>query len=360
MRRTNVLMLLALIIVGALLGCSGTPRTPELAGATGSEAKGTEGASKDGAEIKELFALDTGFNDEGKPKGATGIAVSGDGKIALVMATLKAANVQVWDLEKRKKLYQYDNQSGSKLPVAISPDGKVGAYATQNRLSIVLIDLDSGKELRQLRKKGGVPLNFFTLGLSFAPAGDLLIVASDKDIIGWDPATGEERFTWSNEEEVIALSNFFEGGKKIASATEKGGVKVWDVALGKPVKTFDPALKDDKVKKLFVNEDGKWLGLQGLYDPFKILDAATGTVLKEFKGSPGVWSSVLLLPDGHHIIYNGDWDYVVQDVNTGDKNTFGATRDNRHYPVAVTKDGATAVTSDDTGKITVWSLKVAP
>jgi WD40 repeat protein len=308
-------------------------------------------------DFTELFSVESGFkNSEGKSTGATGIAISGDGKTAIVMASIDKGNVQVWDLENRKKLYQFDNKSGSMLPVAISPDGKLGAYATQQSPSIAIIDLTSGKELRQLRKKGNIPLYFFTTGLAFSPAGDLLIVASDKEILGWNPTTGEQRLAWTESEEITALSNFFDKGKKIASATAKG-VKVWDVDLGKDVQKFDPALKDDKVKKLFVTEDGKRLGLQGFYDPFKILDTSNGTVLKEFRGSPGVFSSVRLLPDGHTILYNGDWDYVVQDTNTGKKREFGAIKDVRHYPVAVTNDGTKFVTSDETGRITVWSRK---
>src|SRR5262249_17815649 len=152
----------AVLLVGIGLGLFFWLRTPKdkgpETGRTAQQGGSERTPSNQGSLLPtERFSLDTGIKkDDGKPVGTTGIAVSPDGKLVLAMASVSqrnAGNVQVWDLENRKKLYQYDNPIGSMLPVAISPDGKLGAYASQFPAQIVLIDLTNGKEVRQLRKK---------------------------------------------------------------------------------------------------------------------------------------------------------------------------------------------------------------
>jgi hypothetical protein len=356
----------ALLLVGIGLGLYfwlRTPTTDKGPGPGRTAQQSGEGPSSGQGSVPatERFSLDTGIKkDDGKPTGTTGISVSPDGKLALAMASVNqasAGNVQVWDLENRKKLYQYDNPIGSVLPVAISPDSKLGAYATQFPARIVLLDLTNGKEVRQLRKKDNTELNLYTLGLSFSPKGDLLVVASANEIIGWDPATGVERFVWKEIDNVSAMSGFYDDGKKIAVATNKGSVKIWDVATGQPVQTLIQG--GEKISKLFVSGDGKKLGVWISLGPVKIWDLTAGKFVNEFRGNEGIWFSVCFLPDNRTLVYNGNSFLVLQDTVTGEMKTFADSPETRHYPVAVTPDGSTLLSGHETGKIRVWDLKLA-
>jgi WD40 repeat protein len=348
--RTPAALLLAATF---LVGCIAKPSSPVPATAEAALGLGS-------FEVKERFKLDTGIrNDDGKPTGTTGIAVSADGRVALVMGTAKTGNVQVWDLEIRKKLYQYDNPVGSVLPVAISPDGKLGAFPTQTNPCIVLIDLTNGKEVRRLRKKRGGPLSFFMHGLAFTPKGDLVIVTSDEQIIGWDAATGEERFVWTETATVSALSGFFDDGNKIASGTEKGSIKIWDISTNKPAQTLVENGKE-KIRNLFVSRDGKRLGTHESFGPITTWDLATGKVVNECRGDLGVWCSIFFLPGDRFVVYNGDWALFLQDTVTGAKKNFAERKDVRHCPVAVTPDGGMLVFGEDDAMISVWDLKSTP
>jgi WD40 repeat protein len=360
MKLTTVAFPAALVAATFLLGCSPRPSAPGAATPTGLGPKG-EGPSSalPSIDAKERFSLDTGVKGhDGKPEGMTGIAVSADGKVALAMGTARAGNVQVWDLENRKKLYQYDSDCGSVLPVAISPDSKLGAYFSQQLDSIVLIDLSNGKEVRRLRKKGDVPLSFFTTGLAFSPKGDLVIVGYKDEIIGWDPTTGDEQFVLKEAAEVTALTGFFGEGKKIAAGTEKGTIKVWDTSTGNVVQTLVGGGKD-KIAHLVVSGDGKRLGGWALLGPIKIWDLTSGKLEKELPGDTGLFPSMWFLPDNRTVVYITSWELVLQDIATGKKKTFGASKF-WHYPVAVTPDGSTLLSSEEkSATIRVWDLKSA-
>src|SRR5262249_45042846 len=161
--------------------------------------------------------------------GPTAMAISPDGKYLLVMGLAKTANVQVWDLDKQQKLHQYDDESGTtRLPVAIAPDGKTGAYfrlLKNNKPGIVLIDLVSGQEIRVIEDRNR-RLHSAVRNLRFSPRGDLLVLANNQEIVGFDPTTGRGRFTWLDFAKINALSPFFEDGKKIASLNEQATIKV--------------------------------------------------------------------------------------------------------------------------------------
>src|SRR5262249_52930604 len=158
----------------------------------------------------------------------------------------------------------------------------------------------SGKTLRVITDKQH-RLSSFVKGLTFSPRGDLLVLACREHIIGWDPATGDERFTWKDDAEVRALSPFFEDGKKIASFNERGVIRVWDVATGKPVQTLNDGGKP-YANHLAVSADGKTL-VSRASGPFKVWDLATGSVRKEITDLAGTYLQILVLPDNRTVAW---------------------------------------------------------
>jgi WD40 repeat protein len=343
--------LLSVALVSAVFWAGCAPKAPPT-GAGGEAPPAAEVAY----DVKERFSQDTGIKDtDGKPVGFSGIAISPDGKRAVLYAAAKAGNVQVWDLEHRKKLAQYDSPSGSMLPVAVSPDGKLAAYPSQVQGAVVLLDLADGKELRRLAKR---PLGYYVPGLVFSPGGDLLVVASRKEIVGLGPADGAVRFVLPETAEVSALSGFFDGGKKIASGTEAGTIKVWDVAARKVERTLleEDRKEQRKVKKLFVSPDGRHLAAD-LFPPFYLWDLSSGQRGAEFRLPNFLWYTIQFLPDNRTVVFNGPEAFFLCDVFTGAKKAFGENKAVRHYPVAVTPDGSIVVSTEEDGTLRVWDVK---
>ncbi|MCI0376260.1 MAG: hypothetical protein L0215_01505 [Gemmataceae bacterium] len=323
MRRVNRLLLIIALVVPALAGCSRNP-TPVQATSVGPKT------------VHPRTSIDSGI--EG---GTTAVAVSNDGKVVITQVYGKTKNVQIWDIQKEQKLHEFANESGSVLPVAIAPDGKTAAYTTSfiDPPRVSLRDVATGLELHQLSPKDR-DLGFPT-GLKFSPGGDLLIVAGGKDIVGWHPATGEQRITWeADNKDVTALSNFFDGGKKIASGGAEGTIKVWEVASAKCLQTLSVGPKE-KIVSLAVSPDGKTLVSATLFIPIQVWDLSSGK-LRRTIASSGTWASVLLPPDGQTILYTGrDYNLILEDVETGTQRHELQGHTKNVWSLSLTADGAT-------------------
>ncbi|HYT91215.1 MAG TPA: hypothetical protein VEL76_21050 [Gemmataceae bacterium] len=340
-RNNRVVLFVTFVPPLGLLGCgSGTGPNPQ-----------------GPASVKSLFTLDTGMMDVwGKKKiGPTSMALSPDGKLLLAMGLTKTGNVQVWDLDKQQKLHQFDDQSGTtRLPVAISPDGKTGAYFRLRKGGkIVLIDLLSGKEVRTIQDKKR-RLDSSLTGMQFSPGGDLLIMACQMEIIGWDPATGNERFTWQDGARIRALSRFFEDGKKIASLNETATIKVWDVATGKPLQTVNDGNRT-LGEFLAVSGDGKYLVSRGT-QPIKFWDLPAGKVHKEVVEVQGIYPSIVILPDHRTVVWTKPGGLLLYDLVSGTKKQEVNAHEGHVQCLAVKSDGSLLLSSGEDAQIKGWKL----
>jgi WD40 repeat protein len=357
MRSMIQFVLVVPLLIPLLAGCSRNTSPPQPTGGApptsaerpiGGGEQPTGGGPK---VVQPRTSIDSGI--EG---GATAVAITNDGKLAITQGYGKTKNVQIWDVQKQQKLHEFDNESGSVLPVAMSPDGKTAAYATYSFIS--LREVGSGKELHQLRPKEHV-LGFPT-SLEFSPAGDLLVVSGNKNIVAWNPVTGEQRLDWeADNKEATRLSNFFDSGKKIASGGEEGTVKVWEVGSGKLLQTLSGGPKE-KVVSLAVSADGKTLVSVTNFSPIQVWDVSAGNVRKTIKGT-GAWASLLLLPDGQTLLYTGrDNSIVLENVETGVRRHVLQGHTQVISWLALTPDGSTLVSGGNDKTIKVWDLKSLP
>jgi WD40 repeat protein len=353
----RVLRLVALVPLLGLLGCGSRDGS-----APNPQGPGGPGGPKGPGAVKPLFSLDTGLMDYWRKKksGPTSMAVSPDGKFLLTMAMAPTGNVQVWDLDKQQRLYQLDDDSGTtRLPVAISPDGKMGAYMRlrkNDKPGVVLIDLPSGKEVRFIDGKKR-RLHSAVNSLRFSPKGDLLVLANNQEIIGWDPATGNERFLWRDDARVNVLSQLFEDGKKIASMNEQATIKVWDVATGKPLQTLSVGNQtyDDT---LAVSSDGKFLVSHGA-QPFKFWDLPARTVVKEITESHGTYTNILVLPDNRTVVWNTKNAMVLYDLASGAKKQEVKAHEDNLLSLAVKADGSLLISAGDDALIKGWKVSAS-
>src|SRR6266849_271189 len=107
---------------------------------------------------------------EGPTSTTNAVAFSSDGKKALSGGY--DHQVFLWDLEKGKELLLYPSTYKYVNAVAIAPDGKHAAIATQK--TIVLCDVDTGKEVGRIERHTDS-----VTSLAFSPDGKRLISTSD-------------------------------------------------------------------------------------------------------------------------------------------------------------------------------------
>jgi len=72
-------------------------------------------------------------------------------------------------------------------------------------------------------------------GLDWAAVGDLLARGSDKDVEIWDTSTWKAKTTLKGHTDYVNSVSWSPDGKRLASGSDDGTVKIWDVASGQNV-----------------------------------------------------------------------------------------------------------------------------
>src|SRR5262249_3122675 len=150
--------------------------------------------------------------------------------------------VKVWDAEKGEELFTLKGHTDKVTSVAFSPDGKQLATASPDR-TVKVWDAETGKELRTLQAYtdtiGKVLYNAEVGSVAYSPDGKRLASASADGIVRlWDPLTGKLLFAIRGRSAPIGRVVFSPDGKHLASASSDMTVKVWDAETGQEPHTL--------------------------------------------------------------------------------------------------------------------------
>jgi uncharacterized caspase-like protein len=173
----------------------------------------------------------------------------------------------------------------------------------------------------------------------------------------WDLATGkvlrsfEDHPPWITTVISVAFSS---NGSRALSGWADGSVVLSDVATGKLLGTLRD---DDVINSVAFSPDGR-RALYASGGTLKLWDLATGKVLRTFEGHTNGWvMSVALSPDGKRALSGGmDKTLRLWDVATGKilRIFLGHTSDVNS--VAFSLDGSRALSGGNEGRIAIWDL----
>lgn len=219
--------------------------------------------------------------------------------------------------------------------LAVHPDSKSCAVATGGK--VLLLDLGTGKALRELNVPG-VPNNNGNDGrLRFGPGGPPNNGQPD------GPPPHPTRLLYSPD------------GKWLAGSGERTGVWLWDLRTGKRVRTY--RTEADQPECAF-SPDVTKIAVTGARLHLYALDSE-----EPVEGFKGPENTPLFAPqfgaDGKTLLLVTQ-DGTVQpfDAETGaEKDPFDAPDMDLRLPVALSRDGGLAAAVDQTGGIRIWDPK---
>jgi WD40 repeat protein len=300
----------------------------------------------------------------GLPSGDITLALSSDDKTLAVAGSGRRENVRVFDLATKKQLYVLSRPLQGGAP-------QLGIIPGENWLAIALGDeialheLKTGKPVRMLEnrdKRSGV----FRLAIS--PKGDLIVGNHDKDLLGWAPKSGGEKFRRPTQHaNYIAALAFSPDGRKLASSG--GGreqkVQIWDVASGNLERTL--TLMGGPAGRLTFSPDGETLACLecplgfGVTRSLSFWDVRSGKSSKSLNLARADGSKdVFFMPGGTRVVTTGKsgTTLVLWDIPTA-KELAEATPSGRGGVAAIarTSDGTTLIAATKDGTIDIWDVK---
>jgi WD40 repeat protein len=226
----------------------------------------------------------------------------------------REGKVLVWDpatATERRRLFgqpmpgDHWPRGGVPLPAALSPDGKVLAFATWTGKgqkvdpTVYLRDTTTGEELNSL-KPGNV-----VRSLAFSADGKLLVLGGDNGPISlWDVATGKllrQLKQLPGTVQPVALSP---DARLLAFGENGRMVGLLDVATGKELRRWD--LKEGRLPSaLLFSPDGKLLASSDDGPTAHVWDVATGNEVRRF--GKGATMALSFSPDGKILAAAETW-----------------------------------------------------
>lgn len=225
-------------------------------------------------------------------------AISPDAKIVALLANDK---VKLLDLTTGKDLRQLDS-AGPRTMLLFTADGKSLIGMAGRNEALTVWDVETGKILRQFGKAEGPPaaaasaVGRLPYGLSVSPDGKLLAWGDGPAVRLVDLATGKEKNAAAGHAAALRDVRFARDGKTLLTWADDTTIRRWDAATGKGVGQIAVPSKSH----LFAlpSPDERVLAAGDGNGTVHLLDAATGKEKHALKPDQPVYGqTVAFSPD---------------------------------------------------------------
>ena len=194
------------------------------------------------------------------------------------------------------------------IPFAFLPDG-VRLVQRNDQGDVQVLNL----EALQVEQTLAAPADSMGGAAGLSPDGETLAwVLPDFSIQLVSLADGELLHTLAGHTGIVTQLEFTPDGTQLLSASHDSWVRVWDVASGELVKTFqpvEPGYAPSDVLGLGLAPDGKRLAALLFDGPVNIWDIGSASEVAALGGSGGY--------DTSDVAYSPDGQYIAADLATG-------------------------------------------
>ncbi|HKB05144.1 MAG TPA: sigma-70 family RNA polymerase sigma factor, partial [Gemmataceae bacterium] len=302
------------------------------------------------------LARESLFEDAGGTHWVRAVAIAPGGKTA----AYGTDSGKVYLMDTKTHATYWQTQTDGVGGLSFAPDGNTVAVATYQR--VVVLDAENGRELQRLAAGKARQVVFAPDGKSVwigCDGGQRWKKGDDKPgtISRWDLETGKAVQTFETAPDMFLSLAISSDGKTLASGGVNVGPFLWDAATGKSI-DLDPAGTRLKpwVYGLAFAPDGKTLAVAESHGHVRVWDVATRRELHRYDGHSGGIAKVALSPDGGHAATaGGDGTVRIWDLTTARSLRSWTADDIRGvFTVAYTPDGRHVLTSGWDGSVRLW------
>jgi len=230
-------------------------------------------------------------------------------------------------------------------------DGGRKAISASSDNTLKVWNLDTGKELQTLQGHTDE-----VDAVTVFDSGRKAISASFDDTLKvWNLDTGKELQTLQGHADEVDAVTVFDGGRKAISASSDDTLKVWNLKAGKELQTLQGHTK--WVTAVAVFDDGRKAVSTSWDNTLEVWNLKTGAELQTLQGHSDFVRTVVVFDDGRKAIsVSRDNTLKVWNLETG---ALIATYvgESGSYDCAVTPDGATIVTGEESGRVNFLRLE---